>query len=113
MLGFRREGHYHQAAETLAQMDYSAEGSAERLGRHRILTVGAIDRPPWFARTRGLSPLDTLIRLFLLGADVPAGAAKQALAPVPLDAWVDAGLVVRKTNRVKCLHLSSYCRLKD
>ena len=66
MLRFRRKTDYRQASETLAQVDYSTRGISERLGRRQILTVGALDLPPWLARTRDLSPLDTLIRLFLL-----------------------------------------------
>ena len=93
MLRFRKKTDYRQASETLAQVDYSTRGISERLGRRQILTVGALDLPPWLARTRDLSPLDTLIRLFLLGVDVPASAAQQALAPLPLDTWIDAGLV--------------------
>ena len=93
MLGFGNEADTRQASEVLAQADYTESGIGERLGKRNILAVSAVDSPPWLARTRGLSPLDTFIRLFLLGVPVPADAARQAIAPMSLDAWVDAELL--------------------
>jgi SAM-dependent methyltransferase len=44
-------------------------------------------------RTSGGSPLETLIRLFLVGTRVATAAAAEALAPLDLATWVEAGLV--------------------
>jgi hypothetical protein len=85
MLGFGSEADYRQASDLLARANYTERRLGERLGATRILAVPAVDLPPWLSRTSGLSPLDTLIRLFLLGVAVPAGAARQALSPMSLD----------------------------
>ncbi len=54
-------------------------------------------------RVRGDDPLPTLVRLFLLGADVAEAAARAALAPLPLDAACAAGLVAASAGSVRAL----------
>jgi hypothetical protein len=93
MRGFRRETEYRRAREVLARADFTRRGIGERLGRRDFLISSALDLPPWLERTRGLAPLDTLIRLLLLGTPVPADAASRALRPQSLDAWVEAELL--------------------
>jgi SAM-dependent methyltransferase len=93
MLGFGNGADYRRASDILVQANYTEGGIGERLGRRRILAVPAVDVPPWLRRTSDLSPLDTLIRLFLLGVAVPANAVRQALSPMSLDTWVDAELL--------------------
>jgi methylase of polypeptide subunit release factors len=44
-------------------------------------------------RTNGDSPLETLVRLFLLGTEVAVEAAREALRPMELGRWARAGLV--------------------
>ena len=44
-------------------------------------------------RTRGGSPLDTLLRLFLLGRPVDVETAGRAVRPTPLEDWVRLGLL--------------------
>jgi hypothetical protein len=38
-------------------------------------------------------PLDTFVRLFLMGVPTGVREARAAMAPVPLEEWVEAGLV--------------------
>lgn len=49
--------------------------------------------PRMMRLTRDGTPLDTLARLFLFGVPVPAGAARAALDPVPLETLCRLGLV--------------------
>ncbi len=70
-------------AATAENLPMEVEGRS-RGGRNiaRVMRMTAAGRP-----------LDTFVRLFLLG--VPAGLreARAAMAPVPLEEWVEAGLV--------------------
>jgi protein-L-isoaspartate O-methyltransferase len=70
-------------AETAEQLPVEVEGRA-RGGRNvpRLMRMTAAGRP-----------LDTLARLFLLGVPTGVGEARAAMAPVPLEEWVEAGLV--------------------
>jgi methylase of polypeptide subunit release factors len=74
---------------------YTVDGVYDLLG-----PVGrsALERADHHGVARQLRPhggdrLPTLVRLFLLGADVPAADAERALAPLPLDAARAAGLI--------------------
>ena len=93
MLGFANESDYERARDVLVKAEYTAPGLTAKLGRKQILSVGAVDRPPWLRHTRQLSPSDALIRLFLMGESVPWDAAERALAPMALDRWITAGLL--------------------
>jgi 23S rRNA A1618 N6-methylase RlmF len=93
MIGFSDEAEFIAAREVLQRANYTQQGIAQRLGKKPVLAVSAVDLPPWLTRTRQLSPLDTLIRLFLLGVSVPFDAAKHAVAPTPLPTWIRAGLL--------------------
>lgn len=93
MIGVFDQEEFVAAREVLQRANYTQRGIAQRLGRRQVLAVSVVDLPPWLTCTRQLSPLDTLIRLFLLGVNVPANAAKDALAPMSLATWIRAGLV--------------------
>lgn len=93
MLGFANGADYRRASEVLVRADYTEGGIGDRLGRRHILSVPAVDVPPCLGRTSDLSPLDTFIRLFLLGVPVPARAVRRALSPMSLDSWVGAELL--------------------
>ncbi len=94
MLGFSNQSDHARARDILLKAEYSEPGLAKKLGRSRILSVGAVDRPPWLRLTHRLSPFDALVRLFLMGESVPVEAAKRAVAPMALDRWIDAGLLL-------------------
>ena len=93
MLGFSDDSDYDRARDILVKAGYTDRGLATKLGRRHILSVGAVDRPPWLRLTRQLCPPDTLIRLFLMGESVPLEAAERAVAPMALDRWIEAGLI--------------------
>lgn len=56
--------------------------------RDRVASI-----PEWLRRTRGGSTLETLARLFLMRQAVPSAAAIVALAPAPMEIWIEAGLL--------------------
>ena len=94
MFAFRDGGDYGRAREALQAANYTEAAIGAVLGREQILTMPTSDVPRILRRTRNLSPLDTLIRLFFLGIPVPVQAVRAALAPMPLDCWVQAQLLL-------------------
>ena len=94
MFGFQDNDDYRRANEVLQAADFTEKAISGVLGREQILTMPPSDVPCVLRRTRELSRLDTLIRLFFLGVPVPFQAVQSALAPMPLDSWVRAGLLL-------------------
>ncbi len=65
--------------------DFTADGIGGYLGASVSAAHGRGDLAAVERATRDTAPLATLIRLFLLGEDVPAAAAAAALAPLPVE----------------------------
>jgi methylase of polypeptide subunit release factors len=76
----------------LADVDEDEVGSGPR--EPRRVAVG-------LRRTAGGGSLETLTRLFLLGAAVPAEQAQQAVAPTGLDLWTRSGLLTLADGQVR------------
>src|SRR3954452_22154855 len=57
--------------------------------------------PLYIWRTRGGTPLDVLVRLFLLQQPVPLDAARRALAPMHPDEWAAVDLLRRDGDEVR------------
>jgi len=91
--GFASSDECARAREALDRGGYDTRSIGERLGGANLVASRAIDVPPWLRATREGTPQDVLIRLFLIGVPVPAAAAREALAPLPLAGWTDAGLL--------------------
>lgn len=68
-------------AEALRGADYTADAVVELLGDEAAGALARGERVPALRATRGGSPLETLIRLFLLGSTEPAAAVTAALPP--------------------------------
>ena len=85
---------YAAARECFAATGYASAGITRRLGVDTVPTVGSANHPLFLWRTRNLDALDAFIRLFLMAIPVPAAAARGALGRVPLEAWLDAGLLM-------------------
>jgi SAM-dependent methyltransferase len=90
---FQDDVDYLRALGVFQSTDYTEKGIGEVLGREEILGMPTSELPQALRRTRQPSRLNTLIRLFFLGVPAPAEAARQALAPVPLETWVQAELL--------------------
>jgi methylase of polypeptide subunit release factors len=91
--------------ESLDQAGYTQANAHRILGDNVLVMQGFVflaagDLTPHVHRTGGGSPLETLIRLFLLGVDVDLSHATQALAPLGPEVWAEAGLVAIRSSRV-------------
>jgi hypothetical protein len=89
--------------EAFRAAGYTVDGVEERLGAlaYRALARGSV--VPALRATGGGTPLDTLIRLFLLRGDEPSAAVERALVPHSLDVALRAGLVERDGDAVRAL----------
>ncbi len=87
--------------DVLDRAEYSHPRIIERLGALEDLPSRlARNLPRLLRNTSRATQLDTLIRLFFIGEPVAAEAASQALAPVPLEKWVAAGLLEMRGGSV-------------
>jgi SAM-dependent methyltransferase len=73
---------------------YTDEGIVGALGTTTLAGLGPKRLPALLRRTAGGSPLETLIRLFILDVPAPAEAVRAALAPADPDRWVGVGLLM-------------------
>jgi hypothetical protein len=94
VFGFREVDDYRRASEVLLAADFTETAIGSVLGRQEILTMPSTDTPQVLRKTRELTRLNTLIRLFFLGVPTPARAVCSALAPMSLDPWVQAELIL-------------------
>jgi len=89
-----------EVRRALDAADYTERGVVERLGCGETLRLTPRERPRLLRRTQHATPLDTFIRLFLVEAEVSEAEARRAVAPTPLDAWSDSGLLIAYEGRV-------------
>ena len=82
-----------RARQCLTDAGFTGRGITERLKVATVPTAGMLNHPLYLWRTRGGDALDTFIRLFLLYSPVPANAVSDALRPMTLQSWVEAGLL--------------------
>lgn len=85
-------GDYPRIRDTLAAAGYDDRRVTETLGAS-LSALGGKKLPVLLRRTRGGTPLETLIRLFILGVRVGPEAAAAALAPMGPAWWAERGLV--------------------
>ncbi len=96
-------GQAERFREVLELAGYDERQIVERLGAIEMPTRRARNLPRLLYRTSELTRLDVLIRLFLIGVPVEAGRAREALAPEPLEAWAECGLVKEDAGQVSAL----------
>jgi hypothetical protein len=82
---------------------YTVDSVHELVGVAGQAALGRGDLTGLARQLSGGSPLDTLGRLFLLGAVVPEAAARVALHPLRLDRAIAAGLVESSGRSVRAL----------
>ena len=93
MLGFGHDRDYDRVREVFQSGEYTGTAISKAIGREDILRMPTSDVPQVLRRTRESSRLNTLIRLYFLGLPVPVEEARSALAPLPLESWVEAELL--------------------
>src|SRR5262249_18612364 len=77
----------------LRAANYSVRGVREAIGSGAAVSIAPADVHIVQRRLGRASALGRLIELFFLGASLPVGEATAAVAPVPLDALAEAGLI--------------------
>ncbi len=79
--------------EALVAAEYTSPAIAGRIGPAAVAGVRRNDLRELLRATTDRDPLATLIRLFLAGQTEPTDAVRAALAPLPVEAAIAAGLV--------------------
>ncbi|WP_328910924.1 methyltransferase [Streptomyces sp. NBC_00234] len=84
--------------EALLSAAFTADGLLDRLGASAYAALARSETVPALRATRGDSPLDTLVRLFLLQRPVPYERARAAL---PVEECVEDGWLSRDGDEVR------------
>ena len=100
MFRFDDAADYRRIRDTLAAASYDDRGVSEALGES-VASLAGKKLPVLLRRTGGGAPLETLIRLFILGVRVETEAAKVALAPMGPEWWAARGLVTVDADGVQ------------
>jgi methylase of polypeptide subunit release factors len=87
--------------EVFDRAGYGEKGLVGTLGPVQLPTRLGRDRAFFRYLTRRGRPIDTLIRLFLLGIPEDEDTARRALEPAPLEEWARAGLLGMEGGRVR------------
>ncbi len=90
---FDRRETTRRARETFDDTGYTLDALTGRLGTHAFTHLAHGELAPLRRSTEGGDRLDHLLRLFVLGIEVPLEAAREALRPLPIDAWESGGLI--------------------
>lgn len=87
--------------ELLLRVEYNDRRVAELLGIEGARSVSELDLPTLLERTDAGTPLDTLIRLFLIGAAIDLETFRRTIAPMDPGQWVKAELVELHDDSVR------------
>ncbi|WP_156758246.1 DUF7782 domain-containing protein [Actinokineospora pegani] len=91
----------HRLAESLLEADYDGDGVVAALGEQAHAALGRNEPEPARRATRGGSPVETLVRLFLVGDAEPAAAVQRALGRLDLAEVAATGLLRLDGDRVR------------
>ncbi|MGH9280937.1 MAG: DUF7059 domain-containing protein, partial [Acidimicrobiales bacterium] len=104
---FDDAGGYRRIRDALAAAGYDDQGVTRVLGEG-IASLGGKKLPILLHRSGGGTPLETLIRLFILGVPVGMEEARAALGPMGPEWWAQRRLVrlgevgVEATVQLRC-----------
>src|SRR5712691_5249146 len=84
---------YRRIRDVLDRAGYTDEGVVKVLGVDSLSRLRDRKLPALLRRTGGGTPLETLIRLFILDQPVDAAAVQKALAPMTAESWAAIGLI--------------------
>ena len=93
MFSFKDPADFDRMRDVLNEAGYTDSGVLEALGVKKFSAIGGSDVHILLRRTKQGTPLDTLIRLFLLEVPVDANELRKAIQPMKLETWEYAGLV--------------------
>lgn len=93
--GFADSRDYALAREVFSSAGYTDEGILKALGFDAVTCLSKDNKhfAAFVNKTSAPTPLNQLIRLFLLSAAIDSDLAAEAVTPMPLSKWVEAGLV--------------------
>lgn len=89
---------YARFRDLLENAPFKGNAIVERLGTDDLSRVRTAMRPLFLARTSACTPLDVLIRLFLLRVPVDVPTLAGAIRPMSVERWMAAGLIVPYEN---------------
>jgi len=101
--GFETPENFRLLREIFSRAGYDAKGITELFGGWFPTAPTAVDMQGLVRQVRGHSPLETLVRLFLLNVPVDAKTAQQILKPIKLEQCAGAGILKLGLNRIKAL----------
>jgi SAM-dependent methyltransferase len=87
--------------DALRAASFTERGVAEAIGLEQLRSISSAGVAELLLASSGGRPVDTLVRLFLMGMAVDAAAATAALTDIGLDTCVCAGLLVAENGRVR------------
>src|SRR5258708_7699147 len=99
-LSAANQGDYRGIRDVLAQANYTEQGVCGVLGIENLSRLREKKLPALLRRMGGGTPLETLVRLFVLGQPAEGRAAQRAIAPMTLDEWREIGLIELKDSSV-------------
>jgi hypothetical protein len=79
--------------DVFAARDYTDGAILAQLGVDNLTQLRETDLDQILERTKGGSPLETLVRLFLAGAPASRESVARAVAPMRVEEWLGAGLL--------------------
>jgi hypothetical protein len=85
----------------LERTGYNEAGILPHLDAGESIEIKPKTLPRLLRMTDGGSPLDALIRLFILGVGVDPAEAAAAVAPMQLDEWIEGGLLARVDQEIR------------
>jgi methylase of polypeptide subunit release factors len=95
--------------EVLAKANYTEAGICGLLGIESLAKLRETRLPATLWRTRGGSPLATLVRLFILGQPADLADVRKAMAPMDVEEWERTGLMeVAGSSATGSFQLRSY-----
>lgn len=93
LFSFEDPEDFHRLRGVLEAANYTDGGVLEALGIKDFPSIRGDDVPLLLRRTKRGTPLDTLIRLFLIEVPTDVEAVRRAVRPMKLETWGEAGLV--------------------
>jgi hypothetical protein len=90
-----------RAREVLEAAGYRDKDIVELLDAEELTALGAKRLQPLLRRTSGGTPLETLVRLFILGVAEDAGAVARAVSPMSVSDWMELGLLAEDGGAVR------------
>lgn len=102
---------YRRVREVFAAAGYTDEGIVNVLGVDSLVRHGPKRVPAMLRRSAGGTPIETLIRLFILGVAVDLDAIRRALTPMTPEKWVQLGLLeIEGGNALATVQIRAYMR---